>query len=149
MHLFQPEADIHLNHLMQNYLTIKKMVGAAKIMAVVKANAYGHGAVPIAHVLSDVGVLGFCVALAKEAEELIAADISEPILHLGKISASSIDLYQSGQVRCSINSVKDVNILEKNGSEKTPFFAHLKIDTGMGRLGIKIENYHFILQKLA
>ena len=43
MHLFQPEADIHLNYLKQNYLTIKKMVGAAKVMAVVKANAYGHG----------------------------------------------------------------------------------------------------------
>ena len=137
MHLFQPEADIHLNHLMQNYLTIKKMVGTAKVMAVVKANAYGHGAVPIAHVLSDVGVLGFCVALAKEAEELIAADISEPILHLGRISASSIDLYQSGQVRCSINSVEDINMLEKYGSEQAPFFAHLKIDTGMGRLAMK------------
>ena len=52
------------------------MVGAAKVMAVVKANAYGHGAVPIAHVLSDIGVSGFCVALAKEAEEFIAADIN-------------------------------------------------------------------------
>ena len=143
MHLLQPEADIHLNHLMQNYLTIKKMVGAAKVMAVVKANAYGHGAVPIAHVLSDGGVSGFCVALAKEAEELIAADISEPILHLGRISASSIDLYQSGQVRCSINSVEDINILEEYGSEKAPFIAHLKIDTGMGRLGIKMDNYNY------
>ena len=149
MHLLHPEADIHLNHLMQNYLTIKKMVGAAKVMAVVKANAYGHGAVPIAHVLSDVGVLGFCVALAKEAEELIAADISEPILHLGRISASSINLYQSGQVRCSINSVEDINILEEYGSEKAPFIAHLKIDTGMGRLGIKMDNDYSILQKLA
>ncbi|HJM84543.1 MAG TPA: alanine racemase, partial [Candidatus Marinimicrobia bacterium] len=45
MPLLQPEADIHLNYLKQNYLTIKKMVGAAKVMAVVKANAYGHGAV--------------------------------------------------------------------------------------------------------
>ena len=99
MHLFQPEADINLNNLMQIYLTIKKMVGAAKVMAVVKANAYGHGAVSIAHVLSDVGVSGFCVALAKEAEELIAANISEPILHLGGISASSIDLYKSSSLQ--------------------------------------------------
>ncbi len=147
--MLQPEADIHLDHLKHNYLAIKKMVGAAEVMAVIKANAYRHGAVPIAHVLSDMGVHGFCVALAKEAEELIAADISEPILHLGRISASSIDLYQSGQVRCSINSVEDINILEEYGSKKAPFIAHLKIDTGMGRLGIKMDNDYSILQKLA
>ena len=69
--MLQPEADIHLNHLIQNYLTIKKMVGAAQVMAVVKANAYGHGVVPIAHILSDGGVSGFCVALAKEAKETL------------------------------------------------------------------------------
>lgn len=148
MHLFQPEADIYLNRLICNYLTIKKMVGSSKVMAVIKANAYGHGSVPIAHALSDVGVSGFCVALAKEAEELIAADISQPILHLGRLSTSSLDLYQSGQVRCTINSIRDINILEKYGSKKAPFIAHLKIDTGMGRLGILIDNYHSILQKL-
>jgi alanine racemase len=60
--LLQPEADIHLNHLKHNYLTIKKMVGDAKVMAVIKANAYGHGVVPVARVLSDEGVHGFCVA---------------------------------------------------------------------------------------
>jgi len=149
MHLFQPEADIYLNHLMHNYLTIKKMVGDAKVMAVVKANAYGHGVVPIVRTLSNVGVCGFCVALAKEAQELIAADILEPILHLGKISKSSIALYQSGQVRCTINSIEDINVLEKYGSETVPFIAHLKIDTGMGRLGIKMDNDHSILKKLA
>ena len=149
MHLFQPEADINLKHLMQNYLTIKKMVGAAKVMAVVKANAYGHGAVPIAHMLSGLGVRGFCVSLAKEAEELIAAGIAEPILHLGKISASNIELYQSSQVRCSINSFEDIEILEEYGSGKASFCAHLKIDTGMGRLGLKMDSHHSILQKLA
>ena len=52
MHLLQPKADIHLNHLKQNYLAIKKMVGDAKVMAVIKANAYGHGVIPIAKTLS-------------------------------------------------------------------------------------------------
>ena len=91
MHLLQPEADIHLDHLKQNYLAIKKMVGDAEVMAVIKANAYGHGAIPIAHVLSDMGVHGFCVALGSEAVELINAGIREPILHLGKITSDNFE----------------------------------------------------------
>ena len=48
MQLFQPEADIYLNHLIQNYHAIREIAGNANIMAVIKANAYGHGAVPVA-----------------------------------------------------------------------------------------------------
>ena len=101
--MLQPEADIYLNRLIHNYHVIRKMTGEASIMAVIKANAYGHGAVPVARMLSDEGVHGFCVALGSEAEELINAGIQEPILHLGRISNSNLELYKSGQVRCTIN----------------------------------------------
>ena len=56
MRLFQPEADIYLNYLKQNYHAIQAMVGDAKVMAVIKANAYGHGIIPVAKTLSDVGI---------------------------------------------------------------------------------------------
>ena len=56
------------------------MVENAKIMAVVKANAYGHGILPVAETLSVAGIHGFCVSLASEAAELIRADIKNSIL---------------------------------------------------------------------
>ena len=117
-------------------------------MAVIKANAYGHGAVPVARMLSDEGVHGFCVALGSEAEELINAGIQEPILHLGRISNSYIELYKSGQVRCTINTIEDVSELEKFVTPNSPIFAHLKIDTGMGRMGVRFEDSEFIMKSL-
>ena len=123
MRLFQPEADIYLNRLKMNYYSIQAMAGDAKVMAVIKANAYGHGIIPVARTLSDAGIHGFCVALESEAEELIKADIQTPILNLGRISKDSFELYNSGQVRCTINSIKDVialqeQLIEKCGKEK-------------------------------
>ena len=147
--MLQPKADIHLDHLKHNYLAIKKMVGDAKVMAVIKANAYGHGAVSIAHVLSDMGVHGFCVALGSEAVELINAGIREPILHLGRITSDNFELYNSGQVRCTINSIDDLPELKENASPNSPIFAHLNIDSGMGRMGVPIENTESIMQALS
>ena len=146
--MLQPEADIYLNRLIHNYHVIRKMTGEASIMAVIKANAYGHGAIPVARMLSDEGVHGFCVALGSEAEELINAGIQEPILHLGRISNSYIELYKSGQVRCTINTIEDVSELEKYGTPNSPIFAHLKIDTGMGRMGVRFEDSEFIMKSL-
>ena len=89
MGLYQPEAEIYLNRLQWNYQAIQIMVGDAKVMAVIKANAYGHGIIPVAQALSVAGIHGFCVALDSEAKEIIKADIQTPILHLGRISKDS------------------------------------------------------------
>ena len=113
MRLFQPEADIYLNCLKQNYHVIQAIIGDAKVMAVIKANAYGHGIIPVAQTLSSAGIHGFCVSLESEVAELIKADIQTPILHLGQISKDSFELYNSCQVRCTIHSIKDVLELEK------------------------------------
>ena len=146
--MLQPAADIYLNRLIQNYHVIREIAGNANIMAVIKANAYGHGAVPVARVLSDEGVHGFCVALGSEAEELINAGIQEPILHLGRISNNNLELYKSGQVRCTINTIEDVKELAKFGTPNSPVFAHLKIDTGMGRMGVRLEEAESIMKSL-
>ena len=149
MRLFQPEADIYLNRLERNYQTIQTMVGNSKVMAVIKANAYGHGIISVAQTLSDAGIHGFCVALESEAEELIKADIRTPILHLGRISKDSLGLYNSGQVRCTINSVKDVIEVERFVNQNKFIIAHLKIDTGMGRMGVPFKEAESIMKVLA
>ena len=69
--MFHPNAEINLQNVRQNYKYIKSKVRHAKIMAVVKANAYGHGVAEIAHLLVKEGVYGFCVALSNEVRELI------------------------------------------------------------------------------
>jgi alanine racemase len=145
--LLQPEALIDLNCLAHNYSIIQKKVGKSKVMAVVKANAYGHGAAIIAKSLSKNGVHGFCVALVEEAQELIDAGVKEPILHLGSISKSSLDIYNAGQVRCTISSIEEVEILE-NSSLKN-INVHIKVDTGMGRLGFDYENIKDVLIRIS
>ena len=91
-------------------------------MAVIKADAYGHGAVPIAESLSEAGTHGFCVSLTSEIRDLIYANIKNPILHLGIISSDELEIYESGQVRCTINSIQDVKILENYYRKPVPKF---------------------------
>ena len=129
MLLLQPEADISLERLIKNYQFIQSQICSAKVMAVVKADAYGHGAVPVAQSLSQAGIHGFCVALVSEIRELIDSGIQNPILHLGRISSDNLDVYASGQVRCTIHSAEDIKTLEDYGCQNcTRIKAHLKID---------------------
>ena len=110
--MLHPEADIHLGGLVKNYKFIQSQVNSAKVMAVVKADAYGHGVVPVSKSLSDAGIHGFCVALVSEIRELMNADIHNPILHLGRLSKDKLNIYDSGQVRCTINSFDDIKPIE-------------------------------------
>ena len=149
MCLFQPEANILLNCLRENYCNLQSLVGNAKVMGVIKANAYGHGALPISRVLSESGIYGFCVALSSEAEELICSGIQEPILHLGRIHKHNLELYNSGQVHCTLNSFDDLKILEQYYSGNKPIKIHLKIDTGMGRMGVRFEDSENIMKSIS
>ena len=112
----------------ENYYNLQSLVGNAKVMGVIKANAYGHGALPVSRILSESGIYGFCVALSSEAEELIRSGIQKPILHLGRIHKHNLELYNSGQVHCTINSFDDLKILEQYYSGNKPIKTHLKID---------------------
>ena len=141
--MLHPEALINLNYLQHNYLAIKKKVEDAKIMAVIKADAYGHGAQAIAKSLSNKGVYGFCVALVEEVKELIESGIKEPILHLGAISENTLDIYQTGQVRCTVSSLEELEILQN--SKIKSINVHIKVDTGMGRLGFDYHNIESVL----
>jgi len=148
--LLQPEAAISLGRLIKNYQFIQSQVCSAKVMAVVKADAYGHGAVPVAKSLSKAGIHGFCVALVSEIRELIDSGIQNPILHLGRISSDELDVFETSQVRCTINSAGDINLLEDYGRQNSiTIISHLKIDTGMGRLGIRYEEIDSMLVKLS
>jgi alanine racemase len=145
----QPIANINLKNLSENYDFIKNKVGKCKVFGVVKANAYGHGIVQVAKLLSDKGIDGFCVALQKEIDVLCDNGISKPILHLGKFSYSNL-INHKKNVIVTINTVNDINNIQKFFIESGKSIkAHIKFDTGMGRMGFKSKNANEIFLKVS
>ena len=144
-----PVAEININKLIGNYNYINHYVGQSNILAVVKANAYGHGAIKISRVLEEVGVFGLCVAMINELIELREAKITLPILHLGILNKESLELYQSSENICTINSIDDIYMINdflKGTSNK--IYCHIKFDTGMGRLGIPYDRANQVISTI-
>src|SRR2546428_6407746 len=81
-------AEISLSTLRRNHERVRELAGRRKVMAVVKADAYGHGAVPVAKCLAGCGVDWFGVATVEEGIELRAAGIEQPVLLLGGLYMS-------------------------------------------------------------
>ena len=147
--MFQPEVKINTTNLLHNLNYVKRIVGKASIMPVVKANAYGHGLVTVCKFLSKYEIEGFCVALLSEAEILIKNNINLKILHLGCFDYSLEPILFNNNLRLTINSKEDIFFLEKCGKKNNHNFnVHLKIETGMLRLGIESQDIKEIVNIL-
>ncbi|MBT3250975.1 MAG: alanine racemase [Candidatus Marinimicrobia bacterium] len=144
-----PIAEINLQHLKENFQQIRNMCPESAVMPVVKADAYGHGIIPITTTLLNAGASGFCVALISELESLINLNVNVPILHLGRLYKEILQLTINRNIWCTLNSVDDLQILDTHfrdtGSKTT---VHMKIDTGMGRLGVLPEDALDIADRL-
>ncbi|ABO51369.1 alanine racemase [Desulforamulus reducens MI-1] len=130
-------AEINLEAIRHNIKEIRKMVGPNReIMAVVKANGYGHGAVPVARVALEAGATRLAVARLSEAQELRRAGLKVPILLLGYISPDQIGDALEYNVTLTVFrfdlAKKIAAIAQGRGQRAT---VHLKVDTGMGRIG--------------
>jgi alanine racemase len=141
-------AEISLEAILQNLRVIRKHVGAQrKILAVVKSNAYGLGAVPIAKALQNAGTEWFGVTCANEGIELREAGIRKRILILTGFWPGEEKRLIKNNLTPAIFRVDDLLHLERSaraigGKSRVSF--HLKINTGMNRLGIspdEIENF--------
>jgi alanine racemase len=134
-------AEIDLNNLAANFRTIKQRVGSqTKVMAVVKANAYGHGAVACARRLAAEGADWFGVALPEEGIELRDAGITQPILCLGGFwgDQSSLCLqHRLTPVVYRIDMLQRLNQVAREAGVVVD--VHAKVDTGMGRLGVRFD----------
>jgi alanine racemase len=131
-------ADVDLAALCRNGRLISDRVGPdSQLLAVVKADAYGHGAVPVARALAAEDYLwGFGVGDSAEALELRAAGVSKPILILGTIIDDEVPQVVSHQVRVCIHSLDRIQCLEDAARRQGQCLpVHLMVDTGMGRLG--------------
>jgi alanine racemase len=131
-------ADIDLDALTHNLDVIRRRAGAGvRVMLVVKADAYGHGAVVIAQhaVRCGIGALG--VGTAAEALELRQAGLRLPMLVLGTIVDGEAGAVMRHGVQIGIHSAREVTLLQEvAGRRGLSARVHLNVDTGMGRLGV-------------
>ena len=130
-------AEVSLDALEANLDAIRRRVGGRPILGVVKADAYGHGALPVARCLQRAGIEHLAVALLEEAAELRQGGITTPILVLGALEPEQMAGVARWEVTPALFREDQLEALEgiaAGGSRRLPF--HLKVDTGMGRLGV-------------
>ena len=130
-------AEISLPKLRRNFDYVRRLAGPRRVMAVVKADAYGHGAVTIAKTLAEAGADWFGVATVEEALELRAAGVEQPILLLGGLYMSDpTHLIEYGLTPTVSSTARLDTYSECARRLGKPIEFHLKVDTGMGRLGL-------------
>ncbi|MGH9749368.1 MAG: alanine racemase [Candidatus Polarisedimenticolia bacterium] len=130
-------AEIDRDALHHNLRQVRERIGDRRILAVVKADAYGHGAVGVARSLAGAGVAMFGVALPEEGVALRRAGIDRPILLLGGITPEQAGLVAEHGFIPAVYRADQVEALDAAAARAgRPLDVHLKIDTGMGRLGV-------------
>ncbi|HEX5412229.1 MAG TPA: alanine racemase [Terriglobia bacterium] len=130
-------AEISLPRLRSNFEYVRRAAGSRRVMAVVKADAYGHGAVTVAKTLAEAGADWFGVATVEEALELRAAGIEQPILLLGGLYMSDPAHLIEYRLTPTLSSTARLDTYSECARRfGKPIEFHLKIDTGMGRLGL-------------
>ena len=131
-------AEIDLGALAHNYRELRRVTApSAVMMAVVKADGYGHGAPQVARVALENGADLLAVARMGEAVQLREAGVSAPILLFGHSLPAYVDTLASRDIRAALNSLEGARSISAEAvRRKTSVKAHIKIDTGMGRLGL-------------
>lgn len=134
-------AEIDLDAIAYNMGQMKNRIGEdARLIAVVKTDGYGHGAVPIAEMLEKFPyVWGYAVACLEEALELRRHGIKKPVLVLGCIFPDEYEEMVRYEIRPAVytEEMADAMSEEARRQQKTAYF-HIKVDTGMGRLGFPV-----------
>lgn len=143
---FGTRARIRLGAIQHNLVTLQSAAPGAKTMAVIKANAYGHGQLEVARALTAADSLA--VARLAEAQVLRDAGIDQSITLLGGVlSAEDLALATSLDVAVAFHHEQQIDWAAKLGQRIS--FAWLKVDTGMGRLGVRPEYAVEAIERLA
>jgi alanine racemase len=143
-------AEIDLEALRHNFQKARDAAGADReIMAVVKADAYGHGAVPLALALEKFGAEILAVALLEEGIELREAGVTRPILLFGGVfpgQEETLVHHHLTPILFDMETARRLNEVAEKAGQPHPF--HLKIDTGMARVGFSSEHLNDVLKNL-
>jgi alanine racemase len=142
-------AHVDLAALQANFRAIQEFVGAPRIIAVVKANAYGHGAARVALALEQAGATMLACADIEEGIVIRQAGVRVPILVFGALSVSDLDGLFEFALTPTISTPGAARAVQAAAARhKTTIGYHLKIDTGMNRLGFRHDNLRRTLPDL-
>ena len=144
-------AEINLEAVKHNISEVRKLLANnVKFMAVVKANAYGHGAVAVARAAVEAGADYLAVANLKEALELREAGIVSPILILTESPTSVVDEIVQYDLCQTVYSFTEARALSEEAQKRSkPAKVHVKVDTGMGRVGVPPSEALAFITKIA
>lgn len=142
--------EIDLNALRFNLKQIRRHLRGSNtdVMAIVKADAYGHGMKAVAQTLFQEGVRFFGVANWSEASELHRICPRAQILVLGSFHPNQVPSYVEWEIRPTVSCEEDVEALEQHLPQGSNFPIHLKVDTGMGRLGVWHEDIAKLITRI-
>lgn len=139
--------EVDLRILAENYKRIKKHVKDCKVMPVLKANAYGHGLVRVAQLYEELKADYLGVAVVEEGILLREMGIKMPILVLGGVWGNQIPLFLKHNLSITASSIDKLKQIDETAQQmKIKARVHLKIDTGMERIGVHYYNAEKFLE---
>jgi len=144
-------ADIDLDALAHNVEQLRAVVAPSELWAVVKANGYGHGAVDVARTVLGAGAAGLCVALVEEGLELRAAGIDAPVLVLSEQPVTASDVIVRSRLTPTVYTPAAIDALAAAADRAgvSELAVHLKVDTGMQRVGARPGDVEGLVTRLA
>src|SRR4030066_1089748 len=139
--------EVDLNRLAENFQAIRQHVTPAKVMPILKANAYGHGLLHVAQLMESLGAEYIGVAVLEEGILLRQNGIHIPILVLGGILGNQVPGFLKYDLTITASSVEKLAQVNEIASQMgLKAKVHLKIDTGMERIGVHYYNAHSFLE---
>jgi len=138
--------EINLDALAHNYNLLRHRAGNAQVIGVVKADAYGHGAVEVGKELLRLGAWGLAVATPEEARELRKAGIVARILLMGSLHPQQAQEVVELDLIPSISTLESAEALNALGR---PVAVHLEFDTGLGRVGFQTQEAALVKERFA
>lgn len=142
-------ATVDLAAIRHNARVIRNRADGAELMAIVKADAYGHGILPVARALHDEGVRFFGVARLEEGIQLREEGHTARILVLGAPTPARVPQYLEHDLDLTVPSADVAAAVVRHASPTAEMRVHVKVDTGMGRLGLSPDDAPTVVSRLA
>lgn len=143
------KVEVDLSILKENFHAIKQHVSPSKVNIALKSNAYGHGLVRVAQLLEEIGADYLSVAVVEEGILLRKSGIKMPILVLGGVWGNQVPLFLKYDLAITASSVEKVKQIDDTAAQmKKKAKVHIKIDTGMERIGVHYYNAHKFLEEV-
>jgi alanine racemase len=141
-------AEVDLAAVSHNVGVLRDAVAPAEVWAVVKADGYGHGAVPVARAALAAGAAGLCVALVQEGAALRDAGIDAPILVLSEQPPNELAALVSNGLIATTYTAEGIDALAAAAARRWRYPVHVKVDTGMHRVGCRPEEAVEVARRL-